>query len=354
MDFSAVAGQIAPPDAAAMAEARRRWDAVAKPLGSLGLLEEAVVRVAGLTGDPDVRLDRRTVLTLCADNGVVREGVTQSGQEVTGLVAASLLRGTSSVCRMAQAANAAVTPVDMGMAARVPGVNGPHLADGTADIAEGPAMSIPQAEAALAAGMALAKEQKAAGCHILLTGEMGIGNTTTASALSAALLDLPAEEVTGRGAGLSDAGLARKIAVIRRALAVNSGALRDPLAALAALGGFDIAGMAGLFLGGALYRLPVLIDGYISAVAALVAARLCPGAVCAMLPSHVSAEPAGRRVLAELGLKPLICAEMRLGEGTGAVAALPLLDLALAVYRSSASFESIGMAGYTPQGGTPC
>lgn len=349
MDLQQLCARIAPPDEGAMAEARRRWDGVAKPLGSLGLLEDAVVRIAGLTGSADVRLDRRTVLTLCADNGVVCEGVTQTGQEVTGLVAASLLRGGTSVCRMAAVARAAVEPVDMGMAARVPGVSGPHIADGTRNIAAGPAMTQAQALAAIEAGVELVKSHRAAGCDVLLTGEMGIGNTTTSSALSAALLGLPVEEVTGRGAGLSDAGLDRKIAAIRRALAVNRAALGDPLSALAALGGFDIAGMAGIFLGGALCRVPVMIDGYISAVAALVAARLCPQAVCAMLPSHVSAEPAGLRVLRELGLKPLICAEMRLGEGTGAVAALPLLDMALAVYHSSASFAALGMDGYTPQ-----
>lgn len=351
MDFSELNERISPSDESAMTEAKRRWDNVAKPLGSLGLLEDAIIRIAGINGNADVCLSKRAVLVLCADNGVVREGVTQTGQEITGLVAASIRQGGSSVCRMAAAANADVFPVDMGMVEPVPGVSGPRIAAGTQNIAEGPAMTREQAVCALKAGMALAREYKEKGYHVLLTGEMGIGNTSTSSALCAALLHLPVEEVTGRGAGLSDAGLVRKISVLKRALATNASELKDPLGALSSLGGFDIAGMAGIFLGGALYRMPVMIDGFISAISALVAAKLCPRAVCAMLPSHVSAEPAGRAVLAALSLKPLICAEMRLGEGTGAVTALPLLDMALAVYTSSASFAHIGMEGYTPQGG---
>lgn len=352
MNFTELNERILPPDETAAAEAKRRWDNVAKPLCSLGLLEDAVIKIAALTGDPSVRLSKRTVLVMCADNGVVREGVTQTGQEVTGLVAASILRKGSSVCRMAAVANADVVPVDMGMAAPVPGVCGPRIAAGTQNIAEGPAMTRDEVVRALEAGMSLAREYKEKGCDILLTGEMGIGNTTTSSALSAALLSTDAETVTGRGAGLSDEGLSRKVAAVKKALAVNKAALSDPLDTLAALGGFDIAGMAGVFLGGALYRIPVLIDGYISAVAALAAARICPRARCAMLSSHVSAEPAARSVLSALGLKPLICAEMRLGEGTGAVAALPLLDMALAVYTTSSSFANIGMDCYTPQEGT--
>lgn len=349
MNLDQLNKQILPPDEHAAAEAQRRWDNVAKPLGSLGLLEDTIVKIAALTGSADVCLSKRAVPVLCADNGVVCEGVTQTGQEITGLVAASILRHGSSVCRMAAVANADVFPVDMGMIAPVEGVGGPRVAAGTQNIARGPAMTRAQAVCALEAGINLVREYKEKGYHILLTGEMGIGNTTTSSALCAALLGLPPEEVTGRGAGLSDAGLSRKLAAINAALSVNASALGDPLDTLAALGGFDIAGMAGIFLGGALYRVPMLIDGFISAVSALAAVRLCPRSACAMLASHVSAEPAGHRVLAELGLKPLICAEMRLGEGTGAVAALPLLDMALTVYTSSASFATIGMDNYTPQ-----
>jgi nicotinate-nucleotide--dimethylbenzimidazole phosphoribosyltransferase len=196
--------------------------------------------------------------------------------------------------------------------------------------------------------MELARAEAARGTRLLAAGEMGIGNTTTASALAAVLLDRDSDEVTGRGAGLSDEGLARKRAAIRRAVAVNRPDPQDALDALAKLGGFDLAGMCGLFLGGARHRVPVLLDGFPSAVAALCAARLCPNAVKAMLASHVSAEPAGELVLRALGKRPLITADMRLGEGTGAVAAMPLLDMALAVYRDCYTFAEGGIAPYKP------
>ena len=347
---------ITPPDAVARAEARRRWNDCAKPLGSLGLLETALEDIAALTGSADIRLDRRAVLVLCADNGVVAQGVTQSPSSVTGLVAKQLAARRTSVCRMAQAARCQVVPVDVGILdfQEMPGVLSRRIGNGTGDISQGPAMTRRQAEQALHTGMELVREQQALGVDLLATGEMGIGNTTTSSAVACVLLGRPAEEMTGRGAGLSDQGLQKKTAAIRRALEVNRPDPSDPLDILQKVGGFDIAAMCGVFLGGALYRVPVLIDGLISAVAALCALRLCPAAGKAMLASHVSAEPAGGLVLEALGKQPLITAGMRLGEGTGAVAAMPLLDLALAVYRESYTFEEGGIEAYQPQGGAQC
>ena len=347
---------IPPPDEVARAEARRRWNDCAKPLGSLGLLETALEDIAALTGSADIRLDRRAVLVLCADNGVVAQGVTQSPSSVTGLVAKQLAARRTSVCRMAQAARCQVVPVDVGILdfQEMPGVLSRRIGNGTGDISQGPAMTRRQAEQALHTGMELVREQQALGVDLLATGEMGIGNTTTSSAVACVLLGRPAEEMTGRGAGLSDQGLQKKTAAIRRALEVNRPDPSDPLDILQKVGGFDIAAMCGVFLGGALYRVPVLIDGLISAVAALCALRLCPAAGKAMLASHVSAEPAGGLVLEALGKQPLITAGMRLGEGTGAVAAMPLLDLALAVYRESYTFEEGGIEAYQPQGGAQC
>ena len=347
---------ITPPDEVARAEARRRWNDCAKPLGSLGLLETALEDIAALTGSADIRLDRRAVLVLCADNGVVAQGVTQSPSSVTGLVAKQLAARRTSVCRMAQAARCQVVPVDVGILdfQEMPGVLSRRIGNGTGDISQGPAMTRRQAEQALHTGMELVREQQALGVDLLATGEMGIGNTTTSSAVACVLLDRPVEEMTGRGAGLSDQGLQKKTAAIRRALEVNRPDPSDPLDILQKVGGFDIAAMCGVFLGGALYRVPVLIDGLISAVAALCALRLCPAAGKAMLASHVSAEPAGGLVLEALGKQPLITAGMRLGEGTGAVAAMPLLDLALAVYRESYTFEEGGIEAYQPQGGAQC
>lgn len=351
MDFRELNCKIARPDALAAQRAKAHWDAIAKPLNGLGAFEDMVVKIAALTGDEHVVLSPRVVAVLCADNGMVCEGVTQTDASVTAQMAEQILRGRSSVCLMAASAGADVVPVDMGMLHHVSGVSGCHIADGTQNIAVGPAMTQAEAIRAISAGIALAQDFHARGYRLIATGEMGIGNTTTASALAAVLLDMPIDSVVGRGAGLSDAGLARKQAVIRRAIAVNAPDPSDPLDVLAKLGGFDIAGMVGLFLGAALCRVPILIDGLISSIAALLAARLCPNAVCAMLASHCSAEPAAQRILRELSLHAVLDAALKLGEGTGAVCMMPLLDLALSVYHGSAGFSDVGVAQYTVQEG---
>ncbi|MBE7008251.1 MAG: nicotinate-nucleotide--dimethylbenzimidazole phosphoribosyltransferase [Ruminococcaceae bacterium] len=351
MELCKLIEQIEPPDEAARAAAQARWDACAKPLGSLGLLEAAICDIAALTGSADVDISARAVIVLCADNGVVARGVTQTGSSVTAAVARQLALRRTSVCRMAALARCRVVPVDMGIR-DFPGCEGVldrRIGNGTADLTQGAAMTRAQAEAAILTGLELAREEAAHGARLLATGEMGIGNTTTSSAVASALLGVEPETVTGRGAGLSDEGLARKVAAIRDGIYVNQPDRNDALDVLAKLGGFDLAGMCGLFLGSALCRVPVLIDGFPSAVAALCAARLCPNARKAMLASHVSAEPAGAMVLRALGKKPLITAEMRLGEGTGAVAAMPLLDMALAVYREGYTFTEGGIEPYTPQ-----
>ena len=346
MELKDMLGRILPPDEKAMKAAVDHWNGIAKPIGSLGLLEDAVTQIAGLTGDPRVKLGKRAVLVFCADNGVVAEGVTQTGQEVTALVAGNMVKHDSSVCRMAAVAGAEVFPVDMGMIAPAEGVRDCHVLRGTGNIARGPAMTRAQAEQAVMTGIDLVGELKEKGYSVIATGEMGIGNTTTSSAMLAAFLGLPPAEVTGRGAGLSDEGLKRKIAAIESALRVNRPDPADGLDVLSKVGGLDLAGICGAFLGGAIHRVPVVIDGFISAVGALAALRIAPESRCAMLAAHVSAEPAARMVLDALGVKPLITAGLRLGEGTGAVAALPLLDMALAVYDGMVTFDNIGMKAY--------
>lgn len=341
------------PDLDARRAAQRRWDSIAKPLGSLGALEKLVMDMAALMGTADVDISKRAVVVCCADNGVVAEGVTQTGQEVTARMAGEMVQMRSSVCQMARVAHADVIPVDLGMVRRVEGVLDRHVMDGTGDMARRPAMTREQALRAISAGVDLVEELKEQGYTLLVSGEMGIGNTTTSSALVASMLNLPPENVTGRGAGLSDAGLHRKIWAIERAITVNRPDPKDPLDVLSKLGGLDICGMAGLFIGGAIYGVPVVIDGFISAVAALMAQRLCPGADIAMVPSHCSEEPAAKRVLMVLNKYPVIFANMRLGEGTGGVCLLPMLDMALAVYGGT-TFAEVGMDAYTPQGGRPC
>ncbi len=328
------------PDLEARAAAQRRWDSIAKPLGSLGALEKLIMDMAALIGSPDVGIAKRAVVVCCADNGVVREGVTQTGQEVTARMAGEMVKMNSSVCKMAQAAHCDVLPVDLGMVRRVEGVLDKHVMDGTEDMARRPAMTREQALQAISVGVDLVKELKTQGYRLLVSGEMGIGNTTTSSALVAALLNLPAETVTGRA--------------IERAITVNKPDPRDPLDVLSKLGGLDICGMAGLFIGGAIHGVPVIIDGFISAVAALLAQKLCPGCDVAMIPSHCSEEPAAKRVLMVLNKYPIIFANMRLGEGTGGVCLLPLLDMALAVYGGHATFDAVGIDAYTPQGGDKC
>lgn len=330
-------------DDAAAAASRERWDSIAKPRGSLGGLERAVTRLAGFTGDPGYRPARRCLLVLCADNGVAARGVSPAGGEVTAALAANLARGDISVCKMAAAARCDCVGVDMGMNIdlNLPGLLDRRVAAGTNDIAVGPAMSREQAMTAIGHGIGLAADMAEKGCDILAVGEVGIGNTTTSSAMTAALLGRDPAEVTGRGAGLTDEGVRRKTGVIRSALAVNRPDSGDPLDVLAKLGGFDIAGMAGVFLGGARAGVPVVVDGLISSVAALTAGRLCPASRHAMLASHVSAEPAAAMLLGALGLEPLIAAGMRLGEGSGAVALLPLLDLAYAVYDDMITYDDL-------------
>ena len=350
MDFKKLNEKILPPDAAAEQAAWAHWDGIAKPLRGLGRLEEDVVRIAALTGSTDVDIARRAVLVLCADNGVVAQGVSQTDQSVTRAVAENLAARRTSVCQMAKTARCEVVPVDMGMAGdSVPGVVNCRIAAGTQDFTQGPAMTRAEAIDAIAAGIALVRAQKAQGVQLLATGEMGIGNTTTSSAVAAVLLGQPIETMTGRGAGLSDEGLARKMDAIRRGITVNTPDAADPLDVLAKLGGFDLAGLCGVFLGGALEGIPVLMDGFISGVAALCAVRLCPAAAKAVFASHCSSEPAARLVLEALGKAPLLTAGLHLGEGTGAVASIPLWDMALAVYDHCYSFAEGGITPYTPQ-----
>ena len=349
-ELKAALGRIAPADEAARAAAHAHWAKLAKPLGGLGRLETMIEDAAALTGREDIDVSRRAVFVLCADNGVVAQGVSQTDQSVTRAVAENLARRTTSVCRMAETAHCDVVPVDIGMAGeKVRGVLDRRIADGTADFTQGPAMTREQALSAIETGMALVRDARKAGFSLLATGEMGIGNTTTSSAVAAVLLGEPVERMTGRGAGLSDAGLGRKLDAIRRGISRNRPNAEDALDVLGKLGGLDIAGLCGVFLGGARYRVPIVMDGFISGVAALCAARLCPNAVKAAFASHASSEPAARLVLEALGKQPLITADMHLGEGTGAVASIPLWDMALAVYQNCYSFAEGGIEPYTPQ-----
>ena len=342
-DIRAIDGDVA-------VAARRHWDAIAKPQGSLGVLEDDVVRICALTGTLAPSIERRCVVVLCADNGVIARGVSSSGPEVSRLVAENVARGRSSVNLMARTAGIDVVACDLGLfePSDEDGLRDLRIMAGTHDICTGPAMSHEQAREAVLVGMRLADELADAGFSLICTGEVGIANTTTATAVACALTGARPAAVCGRGAGLTDDGLARKVAVIERALEVNAPDARDGLDVLAKVGGLDICGMCGLFLGGAKRRVPVVVDGLISAAAAACAQAICPSSVDAMLASHRSSEPAQALLLDRLGLTPAIDAGMRLGEGTGACALVPLLDMAISVFTGAATLEGSDIVSYDP------
>ena len=340
--------RIHPANREAMEACQARWDAIAKPLRSLGRLEEYVVRIAGIQGTDRVCLGKKALVVMCADNGVVEEGVTQSGQEVTAIVAENFLDTKSCAAIMCKDTGTDIFPVDIGMAVDTPRVEKRKIAYGTKNMAKEPAMTREEAIRAIETGIRYAQELKEKGYGILATGEMGIGNTTTSSAIASVLLELPPEQVTGRGAGLSTEGLHRKVGAIRQAIALHKPKKEDPIDVLSKVGGFDIAGLTGVFLGGAANGMPVVVDGFISAVAALVAIRLCPAASDSILASHMSKEPAGELLLNALGKRaPLVC-DMCLGEGTGAVALFPLLEMGLHIYRDMSTFEETSIEAYVP------
>ena len=340
--------KIRPVDAAAMAAAKQHWDGLGKPLGSLGRLEKALIQIAGIQRTGDVHIDRKALVIMCADNGVVQEGVTQCGQEVTATVAENFLDEKSCVAIMCRRAGTKICPVDIGMAVDTPRVEKRKIAYGTKNMAKEPAMTREQAVAAIEVGIAKAEELHAQGYEILATGEMGIGNTTTSSAMTAVYLGLDVETVTGRGAGLSSHGLQRKIHAIKQAIAVNQPDPEDPLDVLAKVGGLDIAGMCGLFLGGAAQQMPVVMDGFISQVAALTAVRLVPECADYILASHVSEEPGANILLKALEKDAFLTCGMRLGEGSGAVALFPILDFASDIYHKMSTFVQADIVEYQP------
>ena len=343
-----VISQIRPADRTAMEAARAHWDSRCKPLCGFGALEEMVTRLAGIQGTADPQILRRDFLVFGADNGVVAEGVSQTGREVTRQVMENMTRGRSSICVMARHLGARVVPVDIGLALppRTDLVRDLCVRRGTANIAEGPAMEREECLLAMARGADLAVELAGEGTDIFVAGEMGIGNTTTAAACACALLDLAPGVCTGRGAGLSAEGLKRKTRAVERALAVNRPDKTDAVDVITKVGGLDIAAMTGAFLGAACARRAIFADGLISILSACLAVMLCPEAKDYILASHESSEPACRALLQRLGLQPALYAGMHTGEGTGGAAALGLLDQALALYRELPAFGEGGVEPY--------
>jgi nicotinate-nucleotide--dimethylbenzimidazole phosphoribosyltransferase len=337
---------IEPVSDAIGASVQAALDAKTKPRHSLGRLEALARRYAAARGTIAPEMPRKAVVVMAADHGVTAEGVSAYPSEVTAQMVLNFAAGGAAINVLCRRADAELVVVDMGVAVAVDAarVRSARIAAGTANFARGPAMSESDALRALQYGVALAGELVDQGITVIGLGEMGIGNTTSASALVAALSGRSAAEVTGRGTGVDDATLARKIAVVEGALRLHQLGADRPLRALACVGGFEIAGLCGLILGAAARRIPLVVDGFITASAALVAARLAPAVSGYLIASHLSVEPGHRHALDALGLTPLLALEMRLGEGSGAALALGLLDAAIAILREMATFESANVA----------
>ncbi|MBP1974362.1 nicotinate-nucleotide--dimethylbenzimidazole phosphoribosyltransferase [Cohnella thailandensis] len=338
--------RILPLDEEAMREAARRLDRLTKPPGSLGRLEELAVQLAGITGDADLKPMAKAIVVMAADHGVCEEGVSAFPQEVTRQMVHNFLAGGAAINVLARQTGAEVVCVDIGVKGELEDdrLISRKVRQGTANMAREAAMSREEAERAIEIGIELAEILAGKGIRLFATGEMGIGNTTPSAAVLSVLSDVDAEDAVGRGTGIDDAGMKRKQATIRKAIALNVPDASDAIDVLAKVGGLELAGLAGLVLGAAANRRPVVIDGFISTVAALAACRIAPAAKEYLIPSHLSEEKGHRVALKELGLEPMLSLKMRLGEGSGAVLAFPLIDAAGNVLREMATFDSAGVS----------
>ncbi len=346
-------------DADAVAGTTARLDALTKPPGSLGRLESLAIQLAGITGDPWATCRRRAIVVAAADHGVVRQGVSAYPADVTSQMVANFLGGGAAINALAGSVGATVTVVDAGVAGAIsnpplPSGVGPHaslirapIRAGTNDMTAGPAMSRDEALASIALGLVVVQELIDDGVDLLGVGEMGIGNTTAASALTAATTGLPPARVTGHGTGIDDATHAHKLEIVARALERNRPDPADPIGVLAAVGGFEIGVLVGAMVGAVGARVPVILDGFITGAAALIAAGLAPGIEARLVAGHRSVEPGHAVVLERLGLRPLLELDLRLGEGTGAALAMGLVDAAVAVRDGMATFDAAGVAGPT-------
>ena len=345
--------EIKPLDKGAVAAARARQDTLTKPLGSLGRLEELSVKLAGIRGEPTPKLHHKAIVTMAADHGVVAEGVSAYPQEVTGQMVLNFLHGSAGINVLARHVGAGVIFVDMGVASDLephPALISRKIAYGTHNMTLGPAMTREQANNSIMVGLEIVENEVKKGLDIIGTGDMGIGNTTSSSAITAAITGAQVAKVTGRGTGIDDRQLAHKVEVIERALKVNRPKPNDPIDVLSKVGGFEIGGLSGIILGAASHRIPVVIDGFISGAAALIAEGLSPRVRDYLIASHCSVEIGHQAILKYLGLKPLLDLELRLGEGTGAALGIFLAEAAARVLAEMATFAEAGVSGKDRQG----
>lgn len=340
MEFKELLEGIAPVDKGAISEARERNDSLLKPLGSLGDLEEIAIKVAGITCKVCNDVEKRCVIVMAADNGICEEGVAGTPQGMTLWHTKNIAEGFSAIGVLAKYAKADLKVIDIGIKGDVdsPLVIKRKIRGGTENFAKGPAMTNEQALEAIGVGVDIVRQVAEEGYQLLGTGEMGIGNTSSTAACVMALTGLSAEEAVGKGGGLTDEGLLHKKEIMTKALALRAPNAQDPIDVLAKVGGLDIAGMVGCFLGAAYYRLPIVIDGAISALAALIAFRLAPASVDYMFASHKSKEPSYTWMTRELGLVPIIDLNMRLGEGTGCPLVFPIIGAACSMLSDMHTF----------------
>lgn len=346
-ELTGIVPSVCPLDSVAMDAARTRQRELTKPPGSLGRLEDLAIQLAGISRNACPSFPRKAILLLAADHGVAAEGVSAYPQAVTAQMVLNFLRGGAAINVLARQAGARVMIADLGVASDLP--EHPDLTNlkidyGTANLAHGPAMRRDQATAAIRAGIRLVERAIDDGLDLVATGDMGIANTTAASAIIAVMTGLPVERVTGRGTGLDDLGWAHKVTVIERALAATAPDRHDPLDVLAKVGGYEIAGLVGVILQGAAGQIPVLLDGLASGAAALLAVALQPTAAEYLIAAHRSVEVGHSVVLEHLGLHPLLDLDLRLGEGTGAALAMPLIDGAVALLAEMATFADAGVS----------
>jgi nicotinate-nucleotide--dimethylbenzimidazole phosphoribosyltransferase len=329
-----------------MEETQRHLDQLTKPPGSLGRLEALALQIAGIREDHAPVLSKKAVIVMAADHGVCEEGISAYPSEVTGQMVLNFCNGGAAVNVMARHASADVICVDIGVKETIEheGLVVSKVKRGTANIAHGPAMSEDEALKAIWVGVDLVEKLVKEGYQLIATGEMGIGNTTASSAILSALTDVSVEDAVGRGTGIDDARWKHKQEVVKRSIAVNQPDSERPIEVLYKLGGLEIAGLVGVILGAAKYRVPVVIDGFISSAAALIASRIAPSALHYMISSHLSHEQGHKLMLEAIGLQPMMQMEMRLGEGTGAVLSFPVIDVALKLLREMATFSSAGVS----------
>lgn len=338
--------KIRPVSESWLGKARERLDSLTKPKGSLGMLEDLAARFAAIREEIPIALPAKEVIVFAGDHDVVSEGVSAYPQEVTKLMVQNFLNGGAGINVLARCAGAEISVVDIGMKEELREAHPLILRNvrrGAGNIARGPAMTLEEAEKAVFTGIDMVESAGKRGISMIATGEMGIGNTTPSSALFAALLPLSVQEVTGRGTGLDDRGLIHKMNIIERALEVNQDRLKEPMGALAAIGGLEIAGICGLCLGGAANRTAVVVDGFISSAGALVAMRLNPHVRDYLFFSHQSLE-VGHRLFYEMErIRPILNLDLRLGEGTGAAIAMQIIEGAVRVFNEMATFEDVGI-----------